>query len=66
MNKYREILRLHNLGISQRCIAASCQCSSKTISKILKRAKELVIVWPLAEALTDEKLDAQFSPPRSR
>jgi DNA-directed RNA polymerase specialized sigma24 family protein len=41
MTKYREILRLHSLGISQRAIAASCQCSTKAISKVLKRAKEL-------------------------
>jgi transposase len=62
MTKYREILRLHSLGISQRDIAASCQCSTKTISKILKRAKELAIAWPLAEGATDEKLDEQFFP----
>lgn len=62
MNKYRETLRLHSLGISQRSIAASCQCSTKTISKILKRAKELAIAWPLPEDTTDEKLDEQFFP----
>lgn len=62
MTKYREILRLHSLGISQRAIAASCQCSTKTISKVLKRAKELAIAWPLSEDTTEEKLDEQFFP----
>ncbi len=36
MTNYREILRLNNLGISQRGIAASCSCSRKTIIKVLK------------------------------
>jgi hypothetical protein len=47
MTKYREILRLYSLGISQRGIAASCLCSRKTIIKVLKRAQDLNIAWPL-------------------
>lgn len=62
MTKYREILRLHSLGISQRDIAGSCQCSTKTISKVLKRAKELVLVWPLFQDMTDERLEELFFP----
>ena len=31
MTNYREILRLHSRGISQRGIAASCQCSRNTV-----------------------------------
>ena len=43
MTKYREILRLHSLGFSERNIALSCPCSRNTVSKVLKRAKELNI-----------------------
>lgn len=62
MTKYREILRLHSLGISQRDIAASCSCSRKTIIKVLKRANELSITWPLSAETTDGELDKLFFP----
>lgn len=56
MTKYREILRLHSQGISQRNIALSCACSRNTVSKIIQRAEELSIVWPLEKELTDGEL----------
>lgn len=62
MTKYREILRLYSLGISQRDIAASCSCSRKTIIKVLKRARELNIFWPLSAENTDGELDKLFFP----
>ena len=39
MTKYREILRLSNLGLSQQNIADSCGVSKKTVNRVLKRAK---------------------------
>ena len=62
MTKYREILRLYSLGISQRGIAASCLCSRKTIIKVLKRAQDLNIAWPLPAETTDGELDKLFFP----
>ena len=62
MTKYREILRLYSLGISQRGIATSCSCSRKTIIKILKRAKELNVAWPLPAETTDGELEKQLFP----
>lgn len=56
MTKYREILRLHSQGISQRNIAFSCACSRNTVSKITQRADELGITWPLEKELTDGEL----------
>lgn len=56
MTRYREILRLHSQGISQRNIAASCACSRNTVSKIIQRADELGITWPLEKELTDGEL----------
>lgn len=38
MTKYREIIRLSNMGLSQRSIASSCQCSRNTVSEVLSRA----------------------------
>ena len=49
MTKYREILRLHNLGLSQKDIAGSCNVSKKTVNKVLKAAKEKNIFWPLSD-----------------
>ena len=39
MTKYREILRLSNLGLSQQNIADSCGVSKKTVNRVLKKAK---------------------------
>ena len=53
MTKYREILRLSSLGISQQNIANSCNVSKKTVNRVLKRAKELNVSWPLDAIDTD-------------
>lgn len=56
MTNYREILRLHIQGISQRSIAASCSCSRNTVSKVLQRANEMDASWPLKENMMDSEL----------
>ena len=53
MTKYREILRLASLGLSQQNIANSCSVSKKTVNRVLKRANELQLFWPLEENETD-------------
>jgi len=62
MTKYREILRLYSLGISQRSIALSCECSRNTVAKVIARAKELSITWPLSPEQTDAELEKLFFP----
>ena len=62
MTKYREILRLHSLGLSQRSIAESCNVSKKTVNRTLKRADELHISWPLDENETNATLAERFFP----
>ena len=52
MTKYREILRLFSLGLSQKNIAESCGVSKKTVNRVLKRANELSISWPSWRAST--------------
>lgn len=56
MTKYREIIRLTSLGFSQRNIMASCGVAQKTVVKVQKRARELNLVWPLEETMTDIEL----------
>ncbi len=65
MTKYREIIRLHSLGIKQTGTAKSCGCSRKTVRKALNRAKELDIVWPLKAGITDVELEKQLFPEKS-
>lgn len=57
MTKYREIIRLHSLNFSERNIALSCSVSRNTVSKVLKKADELNISWPLDETMTDDALE---------
>ena len=56
MTKYREILRLHSLGLSQRNIALSCSVSKTTVNRVVKRAVELNLSWPLDEKKTEAVL----------
>jgi transposase len=62
MTDYREILRLNSQGISQRSIAASCSCSRNTVVKVLKRAQELKVAWPLSKGTTDGNLHQLLFP----
>ena len=65
MIKYREILRLHSQGVSQRGIAASCQCSRTTIRNVLERAERHEISWPLDKDMTDADLQELLFPEKS-
>lgn len=61
MTQYRQILRLHSQGISQRSIAQSCQCSRNTVSAVLQRASAASLTWPL-DVETDAELEAMLFP----
>jgi hypothetical protein len=62
MTKYREIIRLTSLGFSQRDIMASCGVAQKTVVKVQKRARELNLIWPLDEKMTDKELEKLMFP----
>ena len=62
MTKYREILRLKSLNLSQQNIAHSCNVSKKTVNRVLKRAEELGISWPIDENDTDAVLAEKLFP----
>ena len=49
MTKYREILRLLSLGISERKIAESCGVSRNTVSRIRKSANVKHFFTPLGK-----------------
>lgn len=66
MVKYREILRLFKQGISQRNIAASCQCSRNTVSRVLQRAKDLQLSWEQCEDKTALEIAQLLFPKASR
>lgn len=56
MTKCRKIIRLTNLGFSQREIMISCSIAQKTADKVQKRARELKLSWLLDEVMTDTEL----------
>jgi len=62
MTQYREIIRLSGLNFSKRNIAQSCNVSRNTVSKVLKRAKELNLSWPLNSSMTDGALEKLMFP----
>ena len=62
MTKYREILRLKSLGISEREIATSCGVSRNTVSRVCKRSAELNIQWPLDPSVTNKDLQERLFP----
>lgn len=61
MTQYREILRLFQAGISQRSIAASCQCSRNTVATVIQRAKQANLKFPL-DSQTDTELETLLFP----
>ena len=62
MANYREILRLHSLGTSQRSIAQQVQSSRDTVADIIKSAKAAGISWPLGEDVTNEMIQELLYP----
>lgn len=66
MTKYRDILRLSSMGLSQRSIASSCQCSRNTVSEVLNRAMEKELAWPLPEDVADDDLQYLLFPEKAQ
>lgn len=62
MTKYREIIRLAGLNLSQTNIALNCNVSKTTVNKVLKATREKDVVWPLEPNLTDTVLEKMLFP----
>ncbi len=65
MTKYREILRLKSMDLSERKISESCEVSRNTVAKVTARAAEMNISWPLGPDMTDGVLDELMFPKES-
>lgn len=71
MTKYREILRLKSLGISNSRIADSIPCSRNTVASTWNRAAEHHITWDNVKEMTDAEVEEllftrQEEPPSDR
>jgi len=62
MTEYQEILRLSHMGLSQRSIALSCQCSRNTVAEVLSRAKTKGLTWSMAEEIAEADLQPLLFP----
>ena len=56
MTNYREILRLHSLGLNKTEIAASLHCARNTVAVTLQRAGNCGLQWPLPDEMSDKQL----------
>ena len=65
MVKYREILRLKEMGYTQRQIAASVRSSRNTVSEVIKLADLYGLKWPLDDTITDKALQKLLYPDRA-
>ena len=66
MVKYREILRLTAMGISQRNVAFSVGCAASTVQDVLRAARKVGLEWPLPEDMDDSAIRSRIYPPRDR
>ena len=64
MANYREILRLHSLGSSQRSIAREVKSSRDTVADVIKAADAAGISWPLDEDITNSDIQEILFPGR--
>lgn len=60
MRKTKEILRLHNHGLSKRQIAATCGVSRNTVRRYLIRFDRSGLQWPLPDGITEAELDRRL------
>ena len=51
MTNYREILRLHSLGLNKTEIASSCRCARNPVEANLQRAAKCGLQWPPTEEM---------------
>lgn len=65
MVDYREILRLHSLGKSQRTIAECTGNARSTVQEVLNLAKAKRITWPLDKEATNTDLEILLYPNRA-
>ena len=65
MTNYKEILRLHSLGINNTRIAESCGCARSTVISTVQRAQEKGIAWENIRSLGDAEVARRLYPSTS-
>ena len=60
MTNYREVPRLHSLGLNKAEIASSCRCARNTVAATLQRAANCGLQWPLPEEMSDKQLSERL------
>jgi transposase len=61
MRSVKEVLRLKwACGLGDRAVAQACSVSRSTVSKYVRRARELGLSWPLPEGWTEEELQRRM------
>ena len=63
MRKIREVLRLHEQGLSNRQIGRICGLSHNTVSSYLTRLAAVGLSWPLPADLGEVDLERRIYPP---
>ena len=62
MTNYREILRLHSLGLNKTKIASSCRYARNPVAATLQRAANCGLQWPLPEEMSGKQLSEHLFP----
>lgn len=62
MTNYREILRLHSLGINNTRITEACGCARSTVIATLQRAEERGIAWNDVKGCSDMEAARKLYP----
>ncbi|OPX84138.1 MAG: Integrase core domain protein [Pelotomaculum sp. PtaB.Bin104] len=65
MTSYKEILRLHSLGINNSRIASGCGYSRTTVINVLQRAKDQGLSWQTVAEMSDKELSQRLFPSES-
>ena len=66
MTNYRAILLYYSKGNTNTQIATICECSRTTVIKVIKRAKELNLQFPVSDSISDQQLFLMLYPTRGR
>ena len=65
MTNYKEILRLHSLGINNTRVAESCSCARSTVISTVQRAQEKGITWEDIRSLGEAEVARKLYPATS-
>ena len=65
MTNYKEILRLHSLGINNTRVAESCGCARSTVISTVQRAQEKGITWEDIRSLGEAEVARRLYPATS-